>query len=103
MERLSTGGPPFGIPASLSESLYPAGMVQLEAGDMLFVFTDGVVEAVNQADEEYGEARLLRCVQTSPPDSASATLNRVMGDVNVFVGPARQYDDITTLVVRVNV
>ena len=102
IERLSTGGPPFGIPIfTKSEALYPSGRIQLQTGDLLFIFTDGVVEAVNDAEEEYGEARLLQCVQTAPPANAVETQNRVMGDVNAFVGSARQYDDITSLVLRV--
>ena len=55
------------------------------------------MEAVNEVEKEYGEARLLQCVQTAPPESADEMLNRVMGDVKAFVGPARQYDDITSL------
>ncbi len=103
IERLSTGGPPFGIPTfSQNEERYPSGRVQLQAGDLLLIFTDGVVEAVNEADEEYGEARLLHWVQTISSESASATLDRVMGEVNAFVGPARQFDDITCLVLRVS-
>jgi sigma-B regulation protein RsbU (phosphoserine phosphatase) len=102
VERLSTGGPPFGIPIfSQTAAAYPSGRVRLRAGDILFIFTDGVVEAVNDADEEYGEARLLRCIQTMPSESANATLNRVMSEVNSFVGNARQFDDITSFVVRV--
>jgi len=102
VERLSTGGPPFGIPIfSQTEAPYPSGRVRLQAGDILFIFTDGVVEAVNDADEEYGEARLLHCIQAMPIESANATLNRVMGEVNSFVGNARQFDDITSFVVRV--
>ena len=102
VERLSIGGPPFGIPIfSQAEARYPSGRVQLQAGDILFIFTDGVVEAVNDADEEYGEARLLRCIQATSSENASATLSRVMGEVNAFVGTARQFDDITSFVVRV--
>jgi serine phosphatase RsbU (regulator of sigma subunit) len=101
VERLSTGGPPFGIPIFSQTAAYPSGRVRLRAGDILFIFTDGVVEAVNDADEEYGEARLLRCIQTMPSESANATLNRVMSEVNSFVGNARQFDDITSFVVRV--
>jgi sigma-B regulation protein RsbU (phosphoserine phosphatase) len=102
VERLSTGGPPFGIPIfSQTAAPYPSGRVQLQAGDILFIFTDGVVEAVNDADEEYGEVRLLRCIQATPTESANAILNRVMGEVNSFVGNARQFDDITSFVVRV--
>jgi len=102
VERLSIGGPPFGIPIfSQAEARYPSGRVHLQAGDILFIFTDGVVEAVNDADEEYGEARLVRCIQATPSQSANATLSRVMNEVNAFVGTARQFDDITSFVVRV--
>jgi sigma-B regulation protein RsbU (phosphoserine phosphatase) len=102
IERLSTGGPPFGIPIfTQTATPYPSGRVRLQAGDILFIFTDGVVEAVNDADQEFGEARLLHCIQSAPIESANATLSRVMSEVNAFVGTARQFDDITSFVVRV--
>jgi phosphoserine phosphatase RsbU/P len=103
VERLSTGGPPFGVPLFTDEPVpYPSGRVGLRSGDLLFIFTDGVVEAVNNVGEEYGEARLLPCIQNAPPEESGQTLKRVMGDVNAFVGYARQHDDITCLVLRVN-
>jgi phosphoserine phosphatase RsbU/P len=103
IERLSTGGPPFGLPLFTAEEVpYPSGRVQLQPGDLLFIFTDGVVEAVNDVDEEYGEKRLLPCLQSAPADSAAAeVLRRVMFDVNAYVGYVRQHDDITCLVLRV--
>ncbi|MGA9142291.1 MAG: PP2C family protein-serine/threonine phosphatase [Candidatus Acidiferrales bacterium] len=103
IERLSTGGPPFGLPLFTEHEMpYSSGNVQLQPGDLLFVFTDGVVEAVNDSEEEYGEKRLLPCLQAAPPDSAAAdVLRRVMLDVNTFVGFVRQHDDITCLVLRV--
>ena len=104
IERLGTGGPPFGLPLfTESEVPYPSARVQLQPGDLLFIFTDGVIEAVNDAGEEYGEARLLPCIQTSPPESADEMLKRVMTEVNSFVGYARQHDDITCLVLRAGV
>jgi phosphoserine phosphatase RsbU/P len=102
IERLDVGGPPFGIPAFLEDSVrYPSGRIQLRPGDVLFIFTDGLVEAVNQAEEEYGEARLIASFQSLVVESAAETLHRIMNDVNAFVGSARQYDDITALVLRV--
>jgi phosphoserine phosphatase RsbU/P len=101
IERLSTGGPPLGMPLfTEAEVPYPSGRTHLQEGDLLFIFTDGVIEAVNEAGEEYGEARLLPCVQPLPP-SAAEVLSRVMTNVNNFVGYARQHDDITALVLRV--
>jgi phosphoserine phosphatase RsbU/P len=103
IERLSTGGPPFGLPLFTDETVpYPSGRVRLEPGDLLIIFTDGVVEAINDAGEEYGEARLLPCIRNAPPESSEQTLRRVMADVNAFVGYARQHDDITCLVLRVS-
>jgi phosphoserine phosphatase RsbU/P len=103
IERLSIGGQPFGVPSFTEHDLpYASGRVQLQPGDLLFVFTDGVVEAVNDTGEEYGEKRLLPCLLSSPQDSSAAdVLRRVMLDVNTFVGFARQHDDITCLVLRV--
>jgi sigma-B regulation protein RsbU (phosphoserine phosphatase) len=101
IDRLSTGGLPLGTPLfTETEILYPSGRTQLHPGDLLFIFTDGVIEAVNEAGEEYGEARLLPCVQPLPAN-AGEVLSRVMTDVSNFVGYARQHDDITALVLRV--
>src|SRR5215813_9939098 len=55
IERLHIGGPPFGIPAFHDDGArYPLGRIQLRPGDALFTFTDGLVEAINEAEEEYG-------------------------------------------------
>jgi len=103
IERLSTGGPPFGVPLFTDqEAAYPSGRVQLNPGDLLFIFTDGVIEAVNDDGEEFGEARLLPCIQCQPSESSANVLSRVMSEVNTFVGYARQHDDITCLVLRVS-
>lgn len=102
LERLSIGGPPLGLPLfSDTETQFSLGTAQLQPGDLLFVFTDGVVEAVSDSGEEYGEKRLLPCLQASPPESADEMLKRVMTEVNSFVGYARQHDDITCLALRV--
>jgi serine phosphatase RsbU (regulator of sigma subunit) len=101
IERLSTGGPPLGLPIFTDHELpYVSGRTQLTPGDLLFVFTDGVVEAVNETGEEFREERLLGSLNTSS-GSAAEVLSRVMTDVNGFVGYARQHDDITALVLRV--
>ncbi|MGD0545635.1 MAG: PP2C family protein-serine/threonine phosphatase [Candidatus Acidiferrales bacterium] len=101
IERLTTGGPPLGLPAFTDNELpYMSGHAQLMPGDLLFVFTDGVVEAVNERGEEYREDRLLPCVN-SATGSAADVLSKVMTEVNTFVGYARQHDDITALVLRV--
>jgi len=102
VERLEAGGPPFGIPLfAESEIPYPSGSAQLEPGDLLFIFTDGVAEAVSESGDEYGEPRLLACLQSAASGTAADILSRVMADVNSFVAYARQHDDITCLALRV--
>jgi phosphoserine phosphatase RsbU/P len=102
IERLSSGGPPFGLPLFTdAEIAYASGSVQLRPGDFLFIFTDGVAEAVNESDEEFGESRIIAAATAASAENAQGVLNRVMGDVNSFVGYARQHDDITALVLRI--
>jgi len=93
---------PLGLPSLKDDATsYESGTVQLGRGDLLFVFTDGVIEAVNNAGEEYGEVRLLTRIRSIPNEGSDATLKCIMADVNTFVGPARQHDDITCLVLWV--
>lgn len=98
LERLESSTLPLGIdPAALCGCATTA----LAPGDLLVIFTDGMVEAVNQKGEEFGESRLLAEVQAAAQASAEQTLQALMARVDAFVGTARQHDDITCLVLRV--
>jgi phosphoserine phosphatase RsbU/P len=97
LERLETGGLPLGIRPATA---YECGAARLAPGDVLVIFTDGVVEAENEHGEEYGEARLLAGLQTVRGSPAAEVLQRVMGSVDAFVGATRQHDDITCLVLK---
>ncbi len=97
MERLSEGGMPFGIDGSTE---YRSEAVAIGSGDLLVIFTDGLAEAVNGSGEEYSEARIQARVETFTQESAATVLALLMGDVDTFVGPARQHDDITCMAVR---
>ena len=70
---------------------------QLNAGDRLFIYTDGVAEATNAHDELFGTDRMLDALNASPETSAEETLRRVKSSVDEFVGEAPQFDDITML------
>lgn len=95
--RLSEGTVPFGIDAAAH---YRVEKVSIESGDSLVIFTDGLPEAVNLAGEEYGEIRLQNRIEHFTNEPAAAMLSSVMADVDAFVGPARQHDDITCMCVR---
>ena len=98
IERLEAGDLPLGI---TSGKPFVSGSASLRSGDLLIIFTDGVTEAVNSQDEEFGEFRLLQVLETIPAENATATLARLTSIVTAFTGTARQYDDITWLIVRV--
>jgi len=97
IERLDAGGVPLGI---LSDAHYDCASITVGPGDGLVIFTDGVVEANNEREEEFDEARLLEVVQRCGNCSAGQFIQTLMTDLDRFVGQARQHDDITCLVVR---
>jgi len=98
LERLDAGGLPIGISA---EAPYQSCSVVLSPGDWLVIFTDGVVEAMNTRGDEYGEPRLLAAIATSSNGTPSDMMQRIMSDLDVFVGNTPQHDDVTCLLLKV--
>jgi phosphoserine phosphatase RsbU/P len=97
IERLESGGLPLGI---LREATFVAASVDLQPGDTLVLFTDGVVEAFNSSGEEFTDARWLHLIRDLPNLPAQATMQYLMQQVGQFVGATRQSDDITCLVLH---
>lgn len=95
--RLDVGGTVVGL---LPECRYVEGQVELSPGDVLVAFTDGVSEAQNAADEEWGEERLIEAVRHHRELPAGALIERIMEAADAFVAGAPQYDDMTLVVVR---
>ena len=73
---------------------------QLNPGDSIFVYTDGVAEATNGDDELYGTERMLSALNSEPDAQPEQVLGNVMNDINGFVDGAEQFDDITMLCIR---
>ena len=96
-ERLESGGLPLGI---TTEAAFVTSEVELRSGDILVLFTDGVVEAFNSAGEEFSDARWLDLVRNLPTVPAKESLHFLLQSVENFVGQTRQSDDITCLVLR---
>jgi len=97
IERLSIGGVPLGI---LEDAPYESGTVTLQPGDWLVIFTDGVVEAENNAQQEYGEERLVAILNGGVAMTPSALLNSIMADLDRFAGNAPQHDDVTCILLK---
>ena len=99
IEKLGAGGLPFGIE---TDEKYECGTTRLETGDLLVIYTDGVVDAVNSEEVQFGEERWCEKVASvKPSESAAATLSQLAAYLDSFVGSARQHDDITCLIARV--
>ena len=77
---------------------FPDHTVALRSGDRLVLYTDGVTEACNPADEAYGAERLMAEVQAHGGGAAGAIVERICQSVTAFVGSAAQFDDITLTV-----
>jgi adenylate cyclase len=85
----------------MDDIAYPLERVQLHSGDAICVFTDGIIEAMNEAGELYGRIRPIELLERKGKDlSASGLLALLRDDVRAFVGNAEQSDDLTLLVVR---
>jgi phosphoserine phosphatase RsbU/P len=98
LERLEAGGLPIGI---MADAPYQSGTTTLTPGDWLVIFTDGVIEAVNTANEEYGESRLLQTIAAGSQDTPAQLMHRIMTSLDFFVGNTPQHDDMTCLLVKV--
>src|SRR5271168_881376 len=97
IERLDVGGLPLGIQP---EAKYESASVTLAPGDWLIIFTDGLVEAENSRQEEYGETRLLAAISASATTTPAEMLKHLMAELDVFVGQTPQHDDVTCLLIK---
>ncbi|NMC48998.1 MAG: serine/threonine-protein phosphatase, partial [Desulfovibrio sp.] len=83
----------------MDDAAYRTGRITLAPGDALLVYTDGVTEAMNEAEQLYSSARLLELLRTANRADATALTNTVMESVLAYEGDAPQADDITVLAV----
>jgi sigma-B regulation protein RsbU (phosphoserine phosphatase) len=79
---------------------YESSVVSLKPGDLLVMYTDGVIEARNAAGDEFQDERLASYLAGCTAASADAVVRGLVGRVEEFVGDAPQYDDVTVLVLR---
>jgi sigma-B regulation protein RsbU (phosphoserine phosphatase) len=96
--RLTGGGPVIGV---FRSCVYEQETVQLQSGDVLLAFTDGVTEALNPEEEEYGEERLQELLRTVSHLSADDVRESVVRSVREWCMGAPQHDDLTFIVLKV--
>jgi sigma-B regulation protein RsbU (phosphoserine phosphatase) len=95
--RLDAGGPAIGL---LPEAGYVQQQIELDSGDLLVAFTDGISEAMDSAGEEWGEDRLIDVVRMQRALPPGALIEHIMTAVDAFVAGAPQHDDMTLVVIR---
>ncbi len=95
--RLDCGGPVVGL---LPEASYEQGSLLVYPGDLLLAYTDGISEAMNSAEEEWGEEAMLLAAQQASKGTVEDIVKAIFAAANVFAGGAPQHDDMTVLVMR---
>jgi sigma-B regulation protein RsbU (phosphoserine phosphatase) len=75
-------------------------LVQLHAGDALVLYSDGLVECMNEAHEQFGEERLEETLKAWGPLDAGALRQRIVDEARRFRGQADPHDDLTVMVVK---
>ena len=76
---------------------YRENVMELAQGDTLYLYTDGVTEATNGAQELFGDDRLQNALNEQPDLPVDDLLHKIKNDIDSFVGEAEQFDDITML------
>jgi phosphoserine phosphatase RsbU/P len=97
--KLSTGGPVLGAFRD-SPTGYQVGQEQLEPGDLLICYTDGIIEACDEQGQEYGVERLLELVRRNRGRSSREIFETINADVEKFSEAKGQTDDRTFIVIK---
>jgi phosphoserine phosphatase RsbU/P len=98
-QLLEDGGTVIGL---FPKSEYSRGSVNLEPGDVLVCCTDGIYEAMNPAEEEYGTPRLAACVARNRSKPAQAIVEAVLEEVAEFSKGGTHVDDKVLMIVKAN-
>lgn len=91
-----------GLPIGLAEDAYEERSVRLAAGDRLYLYSDGVPEAMDPVGEQFGDARLLQAIGRGRSEPLQDDVSALLGEVERWRGAASAQDDITILAVEVS-
>jgi hypothetical protein len=97
VETLPRGGVVLGL---IEDRTYVEQRIDLNAGDSLVVYSDGVSEAMNESEEFFDDERLIAVVRQTAGLAAEATGRRVLDVVSAFVGEAAPSDDMSLIVIK---
>jgi sigma-B regulation protein RsbU (phosphoserine phosphatase) len=102
-EWIKSTGTPLGLMApDIIEVMAPYSeqSIEMRPGDLLALFSDGVTEAQDEGENEFGEERLAEFLRPIRREPAEMIVDKVFGEIDRFAGSAPQYDDITLFVIK---
>ena len=99
ISRLEEGGPVLGV---IPTATYHQGEVAVHPGDLLVLYSDGIVEAANASEEEFGEERLRGIVQENCTRPSAEILEEILKQVRAYIREEEPQDDMTLVVARIN-
>jgi sigma-B regulation protein RsbU (phosphoserine phosphatase) len=95
--QLDSSGLVLGI---MPDSEYSEASISLEPGDLLLIYSDGIIDAADGSEREFGLERLTELVHEHRGETAMDLVNRILLEVNGHAGEAPQTDDMTLVVIR---
>lgn len=84
----------------MEDTAYETERLTMQPGDTLFLYTDGVTEAANFADELYGEPQLMAALQCGPTEELTDMLHNIRAEVTRHANGAPQSDDVTMVAIK---
>jgi serine phosphatase RsbU (regulator of sigma subunit) len=97
LRLLTRTGTPLGV---FEQATWEQSQVQMQPGDTLVIYTDGMVDAQNESEHMFGEPTLQAIVRAQGGLSAPQARDQILATVHDFVGTAPRYDDITLMVIN---
>lgn len=98
VEQLYTSSEPIGIE---KQSTYADNTIDVQSGDIIVLFSDGIAEAVNKSGAQYTVERLVSAITDNKDAGSKEIASLVKADLKNFTGSARQHDDQTLLVIKI--
>ncbi|HKS26576.1 MAG TPA: SpoIIE family protein phosphatase [Pyrinomonadaceae bacterium] len=97
VKRLEAGGPVIGF---FADCVYEEATIELERGDLLVAYTDGITEAFNEEGAEFGETRLRELLLENSHLSVAALGERILETLRLWCATAPQHDDLTFIIMK---
>ena len=92
-----------GFPLGLADDAYEERSIRLGAGDRLYLYSDGVPEAMDPAGEQFGSARLLEAIGRGRSEPLQKSVATLLAEIVRWRGSERPQDDISILAVEISV